>query len=204
MQEKRPCKRAPLADCPYNAASCSTSCAERYHEFILAVAERVKEVVNGGIVYWQRDTEPTSPFPHYPADAPEEYAELQRIFYKAVKSVFPDAIVIGCNQNGSFTSSGEPVNAAFFDYFLKNARDWFDVLDVRPYGDVYTIPARVAWFRDRMHRYGTTNRLYQPNREPNPRVLMQKSGRSLFAMLLARAMFACSKANIKSRWTCFQ
>ncbi len=186
-QQQGPCKGSPLADCPYDAAGCATSCAEHYRRFIVAVAEHVKEYGNGGIVYWQRDTEPASPFPHYPADRPEEYVELQKLFYEAVKSVLPDAIVIGCNHNGSITKSGEPTNAAFFDYFLKNARDWFDILDVRLYNDIYTIPSRVEWFRDRMHAYGYDKPIVSTEQGgPDPRTLY-RNGKSLFFTLIRDA-----------------
>lgn len=199
-QEQGRCKGSPLVDCPYNAAGCETSCAERYREFIIAVAEHVKEVANGGIKYWQRDTEPASPFPHYPVDAPEEYVEMQKIFYEAVKSVFPDAIVIGCNHNGATTESGEPTNAAFFDYFLKNARDYFDVLDVRLYNDICTIPARVEWFRDRMHAYGYDKPIVSTEQGgPDPRTIYSNRGRSLFFSLLRNFGKDNSSADPRSR-----
>ena len=186
-QEQGRCKGSPLADCPYDAAGCASSCAERYRRFIVVVAEHVKEMANGGIVYWQRDTEPASPFPHYPVDAPEEYVELQKIFYEAVKSVFPDAIVIGCNHNGSITSSGEPTNAQFFDYFLQNARDYFDLLDVRLYEDIYTIDERVEWFRDRMHACGYDKPIVSTEQGgPDPRTIYSDRGRSLFFSLLRK------------------
>lgn len=183
-EEQGPCKGSPLVDCPYGAAVCEISCAERYRAFILALAEHVKEVAPEGIVYWQRDTEPASRFPHYPANRPEEYVELQRIFYETVKSVFPDAIVIGGNHNGAFTRGGEPSSAQFFDYFLANARDYFDALDVRLYEDIYTIPDRIAWFRDRMHAYGYDKPIVSTEQGgPDPRTL-HRGGRRLLAELL--------------------
>ena len=203
-QQQGVCKGSPLVDCPYNAADCGASCADRYREFILAVAEHVKELANGGIKYWQRDTEPASPFPHYPADAPEEYVELQKIFYEAVKSVFPDAIVIGGNHNGAITKSGEPTNAEFFDYFLKNARDYFDILDVRLYNDIYTISSRVEWFRDRMHMYGYDKPIVCTEQGgPDPRTVYDDRGRSLFFSLLRNAEKDRSTTDSRSKLTHF-
>ena len=197
------CKGSPIVGCPYEASDCEESCAERYREFVLAVAEHVKKVRNGGVVYWQRDTEPASPFPHFPANSPEAYVELQRIFYKAVKSVFPDAIVIGCNQNGDFTEAAEPANAPFFDYFLENASDWFDALDIRLYKDVYTIPERVSWFRDRMRLYGYEKPIVSTEQGgPDVRTMYQ-GGRSLFKGFLAQLSDSCSRRNVKWCFTAF-
>ncbi len=164
-EEQGPCKGSPLGDCPYGRSGCRTDCAEHYRAFITAVAERVKEKGSGGIKYWQRDTEPASPFPHFPADSPEAYVEMQRIFYEAVKSVLPDAIVIGCNQNGNFTAAGEPTNADFFDYFLKNASCYFDALDLRLYDDPYTIPPVSAGSGSGCAPTFTRGRSYRPNKE---------------------------------------
>ncbi len=123
-------------------------CKEKYREFII---ELVKHT-GGKIKYWQRDTEPASDR-HFPKDKPKEYVEIQKIFYEAVKSVQPDAIVIGVNNNGEFRN-GEPVNKEFFEYLIKNMRDYFDFLDVRLYKDKYDIPLRVNWFRNEMRKYG--------------------------------------------------
>lgn len=119
-----------------------------YRDFIVNLVKRTK----GKVAYWQRDTEPAS-VRHFPADKMREYAEIQKVFYEAVKSVQPDAIVIGGNHNGKF-KNGQPENAEFFLYFLKEAKDYFDVLDIRLYGDIYDIEQRVKWFRDAMKKYG--------------------------------------------------
>ena len=121
---------------------------EEYRKFIVALVKHT----NGKITYWQRDTEPASER-HYPADKFEEYVETQKIFYEAVKSVQPDAVVIGVNNNGEF-KGGEPVNAKFFDYVIHYGKNYFDMLDVRLYKDKYDIPMRVEWFRKRMKKYG--------------------------------------------------
>jgi len=123
-------------------------CKEKYREFIIDLVKRA----DGKITYWQRDTEPASAR-HYPADRFEEYVEAQKIFYEAVKSVQPDAVVIGVNANGNF-KGGEHASAEFFDYVIRYGKEYFDVLDIRLYQDKYDIPMRVEWFRERMKKYG--------------------------------------------------
>lgn len=123
-------------------------CKEKYREFIVDLVEHTQ----GKITYWQRDTEPAS-YKHYPADRFEEYVEAQKIFYEAVKSVQPDAIVIGVNANGQFIG-GEHSSAGFFDYVIHYGEDYFDLLDIRLYQDKYDISMRVEWFRSKMKQYG--------------------------------------------------
>ena len=148
-------KGAPLRQCPKGEENCTKSCDEYYREFVIKVAEEVRDRSHGGIRYMQRDTEPASGR-HFPADEPEAYVHLQHIFYEAVKSVLPDMWVIGVNHNGNFQAHGmgEPLSADFFDYVLQHSQDDFDLLDIRLYEDIYAIPHRVAWFRSRMAQYG--------------------------------------------------
>jgi len=164
-------KGATLLPCPYGAPSCEKSCATLYEEFIKTLAAHVKAYGHGGIKYWQRDTEPASPR-HYPADKPAEYVAAQKIFYRAVKSVLPQAIVAGVNHNGAFTSGGEPSSEAFFAYFLQYAKDYFDVLDIRLYESKYTIFPRVDWFRQAMNWYGYDKPIISVEQGgPDPRTL---------------------------------
>ncbi len=156
-------------------------CKERYRIFIKKLVKRTK----GLIKYWQRDTEPASNKLHYPAK-PEPYVETQKIFYKAVKEVQPDAIVVGVNNNGTF-KNGKPQHPEFFDYVIKYSKDYYDLLDVRLYEDMYTIRDRVKWFRDRMKKYGYEKPIISTEfGGPDPRaliphyvelIIMQKEGR---------------------------
>ncbi len=124
-------------------------CKEVYRKFIAALVKHT----NGRVTYWQRDTEPASPR-HWPKDKAKEYVEVQKIFYETVKSIQPDAIVLGVNHNGNLTRNGEPTSKEFFLYVIKHAKDYYDMLDVRLYGDEYDIPKRVEWFRNAMKKYG--------------------------------------------------
>ncbi len=148
-------KGATLRECPNDSTPCEKSCEEYYLEFVKRVAQRVKERAHGGVKYFQRDTEPASGL-HFPASKPEEYVELQKLFYSAVKAVLPSVTVIGVNHNGNFKAhdTGPPSSQEFFDYVLEHMRDYYDALDVRLYSDYQTIPHRVEWFRERMRRFG--------------------------------------------------
>ncbi|MEW6101186.1 MAG: hypothetical protein AB1481_02710 [Candidatus Omnitrophota bacterium] len=141
-------KKAGLADM-------GMSCYEAYADFIRDLVKHTQ----GKIKYWNRDTEPALER-HWPKDRPKEYVETQKIFYNAVKSVQPGAVVIGGGHAGGFNSStGEPGNKEFFDYFLKESGDYFDMFDVRLYADKYynpntSIEHRVRWFREKMKSLG--------------------------------------------------
>jgi hypothetical protein len=149
-------KGAPFIDYPYDDSSYGKSCREYYRDFIRALAGEVKLKANGGIKYWQRDTEPATSR-HWPADKAKEYVETQKIFYETVKSVLPDALVIDVSANGVFEYVNgvyQPKEVEFFDYVIRYGKDYFDMLDLRLYGDRYDIPERVDWFRERMRMYG--------------------------------------------------
>jgi len=192
-------KGATFRDCPYGATRCEKSCREHYRDFIRTLAEHVRSNANGGIKYWQRDTEPASPR-HYPADRAEEYVEAQRIFYQTVKEVLPEAIVVGVAHNGHFTPSGQPSSAEFFDYVIRHAKDYFDLLDIRLYEDQYTIPERVDWFRERMRRYGYEKPIVSTEHGgPDPRTLYD-DGRNLYEEFKTEAAAACAAA--PDFWEC--
>jgi len=162
-------------------------CKRLYREFIVKLVKRTK----GKITYWQRDTEPASPR-HWPADKAKEYVETQKIFYQAVKSVQPDAIVVGVNANGSFNKMGQHSYSFFFNYIIKNMRDYYDVLDIRLYEDLYTIQDRVSWFRNKMRQYGYEKPIVCTEfGGPDPRALSGKP----FQKLLKKIRDACGKTS---------
>ena len=43
---------------------------------------------------------------------------------------------------------------AFFDHVIQNGSAYFDIFDLRLYGDPYTIPARVSYFQERLENMG--------------------------------------------------
>ncbi len=154
-KEEKSIKGATLRECPKGMSSCTKTCEDYYREFVVRVAERVRDRAHDGVAYFQRDTEPASGL-HFPADKAKEYVDIQRIFYPAVKSVLPDVTVIGVNQNGNFTNHGmgEPRSRQFFLYVLQHMKDYYDALDVRLYEEYLTIPHRVEWFRNGMQANG--------------------------------------------------
>lgn len=121
---------------------------QEYYNFIYDLVKHCK----GKIKYWQRDTEPASPI-HWDKDKTKDYVLTQKHFYNAVKAADPRALVIDVSHNGVFRH-GEPQNRAFFEYVLEHGRDYFDILDIRLYWDLYEIPYRVNWMRDAMKKNG--------------------------------------------------
>ncbi|MBI5198316.1 MAG: hypothetical protein HZA19_06885 [Nitrospirae bacterium] len=133
------------ADClPYGM-----TCSQAYRDLVSTIVQRAQ----GKVKYWQRDTEPASGNRQFPADQSDAYVDLQRYFYTAVKQAMPEAVVVGGSHNGYF-EAGTPQGMSFFKYFISQAKDYFDVFDVRFYDDKYSIPARVAWFENEMQSNG--------------------------------------------------
>jgi len=199
-KEERSHKGATLRQCPYGAASCQQTCQDHYRDFITRVAEHVRDNAQGGVKYFQRDTEPAS-IHHFPADQPEAYVEIQALFYDAVKSVLPDAAVIGVSHNGDL-KGGVPSQPAFFDYVLEHGRDDFDLLDLRLYQDIYTIPTRVNWFRERMQHFGYEKPIVSTEQGgPDPRT-MRNGNQHLFSLLMKEVAGSCAQAG--NFWACFQ
>lgn len=135
-----------------NDAEClkyGLTCSQAYKDFISNLVKRV----NNKVKYWQRDTEPAAGGleEHFPADKPREYVDLQKYFHEMVKREMPSAVIAGVSHNGTFYN-GEPVEKSFFEYIIKETRDYFDVMDVRFYSNKYTIDKRVKWFRDEMQK----------------------------------------------------
>lgn len=121
---------------------------DEYYTFIYDLVKHCK----GKIKYWQRDTEPASPR-HWDKDRVEDYVKTQKYFYKAVKAADPNALVIDVSMNGVFVG-GEPASKGFFEYVLKYGNEYFDILDVRLYWNIYDIQSKVRWFRKKMREFG--------------------------------------------------
>lgn len=120
----------------------------KYYRFIYNLVRHCQ----GKVKYWTRDTEPASPF-HWDKNKAHEYVKTQKYFYQAVKAADPKALVVDVSMNGVF-KKGKPAGSQFFDYVLKNGQNYFDILDIRLYWDLYTIPYRVGWFLKRMRDCG--------------------------------------------------
>ncbi|NVM20228.1 MAG: hypothetical protein HWN68_00425 [Desulfobacterales bacterium] len=119
----------------------------QYYRFVFEVVKHCQ----GKIRYWQNDCEPNSA--DFWKGSKEEFVTTLRAFYKAVKDADSKAQVIVGGHNGHFRAQ-TPGNQPFFDHVFKEAKDSFDVFDLRLYGDIYTVPDRVEWFRKRMRDFG--------------------------------------------------
>ncbi|MBI5198318.1 MAG: hypothetical protein HZA19_06895, partial [Nitrospirae bacterium] len=83
----------------------------------------------------------------------DEYLRSLKTFYRAVKDANPEAVVIVGGHSGTFKNA-MPNQKAFVDRILKEGSSYFDLFDLHLYGNIYDIPDRVAWFRNRMSELG--------------------------------------------------
>ena len=121
---------------------------DEYFSFVYNLVEHCE----GRVKYWQRDPEPGTPG-NWDVNRPEEYVLTQKRFYNAVKQADPEAIVIGGGHSGYFIGD-QPGSLDFYDNFFYKAEDYFDMVDVRIYRELYSIPMRIKWFKDKMFEYG--------------------------------------------------
>lgn len=127
---------------------------DEYYQFVYNLVRRCK----GRIKYWQNDCEPNNPV--YWNGSRDEFLTQLKVFYKAVKDADPGASVVVGGYDGLFNPPGmweypnQAEHLAFFDYVIKKGSSYFDVFDLRLYADPYTIPQRVAYFRNKLNQYG--------------------------------------------------
>lgn len=132
---------------------------EAYRRFIGALVRRYR----GRVRYWQNDCEPNNPV--FWAGSAEEYAVQLRAFSAAVRAADADAVVVLGGHDGLFRPPelpsiggpgfpGQAEGLAFFDHVAGNARDAFDLFDLRLYADPYTIVPRVEHMRARLAEFG--------------------------------------------------
>jgi hypothetical protein len=113
-----------------------------YYTFIFNLVNHC----GGKIRYWQNDCEPNA---GWWRGTKEEFVASLKVFYRAVKDADPAAQVIVGGYTGVFRR-GAPYNQAFFDHVFREGKDYYDIFDLRLYNDMYRIPTRVSWFRNRM------------------------------------------------------
>lgn len=132
----------------------SAKSLDEYYQFVYNLVKRCK----GKIKYWQNDCEPNNPV--YWNGSKEEFLNQLRVFHKAVKDADPEASVVIGGYDGLFNPPGmweypnQAEHLAFFDYLIREGSSYFDVFDLRLYADPYTIPLRVAYFRDKLNELG--------------------------------------------------
>jgi hypothetical protein len=99
------------------------------------------------------------------AGSAEDYVVQLRAFSAAVREADPDAVVVLGGHDGLFRPPGLPnmggsgfpgqaEGLAFFDHVAGNARDAFDLFDLRLYAYRYTIVPRVEHLRQRLAAFG--------------------------------------------------
>ncbi|HEU5078725.1 MAG TPA: hypothetical protein VFT72_05905 [Opitutaceae bacterium] len=147
------------------AAMLPPSPAKNLDDYYHFVFEMVKHA-NGRVRFWQNDAEPNNPI--FWAGTKEQFVAQSKVFHKAVKDADPKAVVIIGGYDGLFVPpdvtviNGRKVTPfpqqqaglEFFDYVLREAKDAFDLFDLRLYGDPYTINARVDYIRGKMKSHG--------------------------------------------------
>ncbi len=109
-----------------------------------AFVRRVVSHCAGRVRYFQADTEPSNAF--FWSGTASEYATQQRIFYRAVKSTDPKALVVLGGSDGLFDPSGldplpnQTATTAFLKTVVDEASGSYDLFDLHLYADPYTIP----------------------------------------------------------------
>ena len=135
-----------------------------YYEFVFQTVKRIA----GRVRFWQNDSEPNNPI--YWAGSAGQFVEHLRVFYRAVKDADPEAVVVVGGHDGLFNPPGmtplpgqrvapfpqQEASLKFFDEVIREGCAFFDVFDLRLYGDVYTIPARVAYFQNALREAGSS------------------------------------------------
>lgn len=128
---------------------------EDYYQFVYQLVKHCQ----GKVKYWQNDCEPNNPV--YWSGSDEEFITQLKVFYRAVKDADPDAsVVLGgydglFNPPGMWEYPGQARGLSFFNKVINEASDYFDVFDLRLYGDPYTIPYRVNYFKQKMEAVGS-------------------------------------------------
>lgn len=119
-----------------------------YYNFVHDVVART----NGRVMYFESEWE--ADFSGHWTGTPEQYAELSRTFYAAVKAANPDARIV---MGGALGLLGESYQAFWDTVFTNLIEDEepvsFDIFDMHLYGTMYDIPERVSWFRAELDRF---------------------------------------------------
>ena len=114
-----------------------------YYNYVYNVVKRTDGRVKQFENNWEAD------FARHWGGTAEQYAELTRTFYRAVKDADPEATVVMGGAIGSLSSKHQVFWMTVFNCLANDAEPKsFDVFDVHLYSDLYDIPERVGWFRD--------------------------------------------------------
>ena len=119
-----------------------------YYNYVFNVVSRTNGKVKQFENNWEAD------FTKHWGGTAEQYAELSRIFYRAVKDADPEAVVVMGGAIGHLSSRHQEFWVTIFDCLANDAEPKsFDVFDVHLYSDLYDIPERVNWFRETLDSF---------------------------------------------------
>ncbi|WP_157104120.1 hypothetical protein [Nocardia kruczakiae] len=125
---------------------------DRYHNFVRELAAHRP----GRIRFWQCEIEPCLPL--FWVGTAGEYLTQLRSFHDAVRQADPAALVVlGAAVPGAMLGDG-PAGAhtwaQFFGEVLRDGAEYFDIFDLHPYGDPYTVPELVRACRGQLAAHG--------------------------------------------------
>lgn len=124
---------------------------DRYKRFLTKLVERFKRDVQ----YWQIENEVF--YSGFWNGTEQEYVELLKHAYAAIKQADPDAKVV---LNGLpdelfvFSNEGDKKARAHFDYVLKEGSDYFDVIDFHQYFRPDIVRLQMKMLQTAMQRFG--------------------------------------------------
>ncbi len=120
---------------------------EHYKSFVRELVERTE----GKVRYFECDWEIDSR--KFWDDTPANYVRLLKAFSQTVKGVNPDAMVIFGGHSGHFMGAA-PARHEVIEYVFKHGSKYFDIFDLHIYNDLYDIPYRINWFKEKMNELG--------------------------------------------------
>lgn len=123
----------------------------QYVQFITKVVNRYKRKVK----YWQIENEVYYPF--FWDGTKEEYLELLKYAYAAIKRVDPEAKVVlaGFPDEMFFRiRDGHRASREFFEYLMDKGRNYFDVIDFHQYFEPEDVYVQVRQLNQSMRTYG--------------------------------------------------
>jgi len=124
---------------------------DEYEEYIRIVVNRYKDKVK----YWSIENEIIYPVAWQ--GTKEEYRELLKTAYAAIKREDPEAkVVVAAFADEQFiwASEGDQKSIELFTYIMRECKDYFDVVDFHQYHEYNLVETQVRMIKETMNRYG--------------------------------------------------
>lgn len=125
---------------------------ELYERFLRKTVERYKESVK----YWQIENE-IYDNSRFWAGSREEYVNLLKHAYRTIKGVDPEArVVLAGFANLMFRkiSEGDKEIKQFYEYLMREANRYFDVIDIHQYYKPETVYSEISVLKQTMKKNG--------------------------------------------------